>query len=157
VLVFAAYLRIVAATPDTNYIALTPQHLVERIDRYGVIAAYMLGEFAQWKLWSLLWPGVALAIICLFACGQRFRATMATLVLLLPWPGLTLAYVLSAWSNYQQHINTSLSRLALEFAPFALFVIGLAVSASIARQASFGDFARQAPSGGQSGAPSPCL
>ena len=59
---------------------------------------------------------------------------MATLVLVLPWPGLTLAYLLSTWSNYTQHIETSLSRLYLEFAPFSLVVIGLAASASLARK-----------------------
>jgi hypothetical protein len=127
-IIHAAFLRHVGALQDKNYFPLTPANVLQHLDRVGVIAGAFGAQFIQWKTWSILWPGAALAIVSLWCSGQRILAQALTTVLVLPIPGYALAYVLSTWQDYERHIHTSLSRLLLGLAPAALLGIALAVS-----------------------------
>jgi hypothetical protein len=135
-LVHSVYLRHVQALPDGNYFPPTPEHVFGHLNRLGTIFGAIGAEFIDLKTWSLLWPGALLAIVTLALCCRRPAALQLTAVLALPLPGYCLAYLLSTWTDYERHIQTSLSRLLLGLAPVALLAIGLAIPRFTRREAA---------------------
>jgi hypothetical protein len=135
-LVHSAYLRHVQALPDRNYFPPTPEHVFGHLNRVGTILRAIGGQFMNFKTWSLLWPGALLAVATLALCRKRSVALQVAAVLALPLPGYSLAYLLSTWADYEQHIHTSLSRLLLGLAPVALLAIGLAIPRFTRREAA---------------------
>ena len=126
---FSLYLRSVGAMPEDNYLPATDPQLWSRLDRVGPILAHFSARLSDWHMWSLLWPGVLLALIALSLRGESRRAGLLALLLLLPLPGYVLAYLLSTWPDYLRHMATSSTRLLLQLAPVALLTIGLAIPA----------------------------
>ena len=131
-----AFLGVMKAAPELNYAPVTWSVLQTNAERAGPIVQRFAQELVDLEKWSLLWPGVAAAILALALRAKgRFAMALGAAVIL-PMCAYGCAYLLSTWSDFELHMELSLSRLLLQLAPVALLTIALAVPAQAAASRS---------------------
>ena len=124
----------VAVKAGTDFVPFSVATLQGNFSRLAV-GVLMLGmEFVKIKSWSLLWVLFPVALICLAALNRRKMAAQLLLLVAAPLLLLSCSFVFSSWTAYQDHILTSLPRLALQVSPVALLAIGLAAGGSATRK-----------------------
>lgn len=129
-LAFAVYLRSVGVLGEADNLPPTLANFSANAGRLAPLMQFIGFEVIRWEYWSVLWPATLLALITLGVRGQAAAGGRLALVMLLPWPAYLGAYVLSTWPDFFWYVTTSLSRLALQFAPLALLSTGLAMGAA---------------------------
>lgn len=105
-----------------DFLPLTPATLAAHADRLPQIGAFVALQMLSFANWSLLWVLVAAALV---AAGRRLTpAGRGLLALLMGQLGVyALAFVLSDWQPYTDHIRTSLDRLLVQAVPLALLLL----------------------------------
>ena len=129
---FRAFLAMMKAAPEMNYAPVTWSALQTNAGRAGPIAQRFAHEFVDLEKWSLLWPGVAAAILALWLRDRRRFALGLAAAVMVPMSAYGCAYLLSTWTDFGLHMELSLSRLLLQLAPVALLTIALAVPTRVA-------------------------
>lgn len=124
---FDLFLAVMHTVRETTYLPATWANLHANGGRLIPIAQRFARELLDLENWSLLWPGVALALGALVLRGQPARAARLASALLLPMAAYALAFVLTTWSDFGWHIDLALPRLLLHLAPAAVLIIALAV------------------------------
>jgi hypothetical protein len=108
--------------PDRDFLPATPANLVAHAGRLGGIARLFALNMLAVDEWSILWFAFA-AVLLLALVQRRLRAGPLLLPVLVPLILYVIALSLSAWPDPDLHVRTSLDRLILVTAPFALWFI----------------------------------
>jgi 4-amino-4-deoxy-L-arabinose transferase-like glycosyltransferase len=116
-----AYVRL-TGVPDRDFLPVTIHNLVDHADRIGSIARLFALNLLAAGEWSVLWYTFA-ALLIFGLVRRRLRAPALLLPVLLPLAFYVCSLSLSAWPDYMLHARTSLDRLILVTAPFALWLI----------------------------------
>ena len=122
------YLRAMHARPPQEFLPVTLSVFASRFDRFGPILRSLLKETTAISHWNLLWFATLLAFLCIMVRHRRREAWMLITCIVLPVALYCGTYVFTTWSDYQQHIDSSLSRLLLHVAPLAILAIALALA-----------------------------
>ncbi len=114
-------------TEAREFVAMSFTALHTNAARAWPICRMVLAEMMETTRWSLFWPGVAVACLCLL-----FRARDRGLFLLVAAVASPIAlyaatYLFSSWPDYSQHVAASFPRLLLQVMPVAWLVIALAL------------------------------
>jgi hypothetical protein len=116
-----AYVRF-AAVPDRDFLPLTAANVVAHAGRVGGIARLFALNLLAAGEWSVLWYAFG-ALLIVGLVRRRLRAPALLLPVLLPLALYVCSLSLSAWPDYLLHARTSLDRLILVTAPFALWFV----------------------------------
>lgn len=116
-----AYVRL-TAVPDRDFLPLTLANVVAHAWRTGGIARLFALNLLATNEWSVLWYAFG-ALLVVGLARQRLRAPALLLPVLLPLALYVCSLSLSAWPDYLLHARTSLDRLILVTAPFALWFV----------------------------------
>lgn len=124
---WTAFLRVVNAMSTPVYLAVTFDNLRSNLSRVPVIAQYLLREMTSWRTWSLLWPGMLLALPPLLDRRKRTLTAVALAAIISPVSLYSAIYLFSAWNPFTLHIEASLSRLLLQISLVVLLLVGLSI------------------------------
>lgn len=108
------------AVPDRDFLRLGVRNLVDHHSRLGEIARLFSLNLLAADEWGILWYGF-LTLLALGLIRRRMRAAALLLPVAVPLLLFVLALSLSAWPEYTLHVRTSLDRLIMVTAPFALW------------------------------------
>jgi hypothetical protein len=108
--------------PDRDFLPATPANLIAHAGRLGGIARLFALNMLAVDEWNILWFAFA-AVLLLALLQRRLRAGVLLLPALAPLVLYVLALSLSAWPDPDLHVRTSLDRLILVTAPFALWFV----------------------------------
>lgn len=107
---------------DRDFLPFTLTNLGAHLDRLGPIARLFILNLFATDEWSILWY-VVLAALVLAIPRKTIKGPALLLLILLPLAGFVGSLSLSAWPDYTLHVRTSLDRLLLGAAPFALWFV----------------------------------
>jgi len=108
--------------PDRDFLPVTAANLGAHLDRLGPIARLFSLNLLNTDQWSFLWYAL-LATILLAVNRKAIRAPALLLLIVVPLAAFVGSLSLSAWPDYMLHVRTSLDRLTLGTAPFALWFV----------------------------------
>ena len=108
--------------PDRDFLPFSPRTFLDHADRLGEIARLFLLNLLAANEWSVLWYAFA-TVLVMGLVGRRLRAGALLLPVLMPLVLYICSLSLSAWPDYMLHVRTSLDRLILVTAPFALWFV----------------------------------
>jgi len=121
------FLARVDAIEEHDYLPYTWHTFSGHLGRVGTIASRLVDELSLWERWALLWPwfGVTAIVWIVVRRGSALRA--APLLVVLPMAADCGVYLFSAWTPFEAHIDSSLSRLLLQLAPVAVLLIAMSL------------------------------
>jgi len=106
--------------PDRDFLAMTPSNIVDHANRLPEIAQIFGLDLLAVDQWSVLWY-VAAVLLVRAVIKRQLRAPVLIAFVVIPLGFYVLALSLSAWPDYMLHVRTSVDRLTLVTAPFALW------------------------------------
>ena len=122
------FIRLVHTQMGQDYLPFTLSTLSSNLGRLPEIVRVLVGEMLiNWHFWSLLWPGVILALPLFISKGPRKQPVGLLLAVALPVILYSATYLFSSWVPFMGHVYTSLYRLLLQVSLVAILIIGLAV------------------------------
>lgn len=116
-----AYVRF-TGVPDRDFLSLTLHNVVAHAGRIGGIARLFALNLLAADEWNVLWYAFG-AFLILGLVRRGLRAPVLLIPVLLPLALYVCSLSLSAWPDYMLHVRTSLDRLILVTAPFALWFV----------------------------------
>lgn len=111
-----------SGVPDRDFLPITPAAVAAHADRIGAVARLFLFNSLALDEWGLLWY-VFGAVLLLALPRRRLHAPALLPTIVVPLALYVGALSLSAWPDADLHARTSLDRLILVTAPFALWFV----------------------------------
>ncbi len=102
--------------------------LLANSTRLPAIGMALVEELGRWIHWSYLWPATLLAIVSAWPTQRRRVSLLLTLAVLVPLGLSSAAYVMSAWTPFEVHVESSLPRLVLQVTPVAVLLLALGLA-----------------------------
>lgn len=122
------YLRAMQARGAQDFLPVTVSVFISKFDRIGPILRSLFKETTALSHWNLLWFATLFAFLCIAVRHRRRETWLLIICTVMPVALYCSTYVFSMWSDYQQHIYSSLSRLLLHVAPLSILAIALALA-----------------------------
>ncbi len=125
------FVRLIHAPVGQDFLPFTLASLWSNLGRGPEIVREIGREMTDWHHWSLLWPGLLLALPLFISRSSRKQPVVLLLAVAMPVILYSGIYFFSAWSPFIDHVHTSLSRLLLQVSLVAILIVGLAVPIEI--------------------------
>ena len=119
--------------PDRDFLPATPHNLLTHAGRLGEIGRLFGLNLLVLDEWGVLWFVLG-ALLVAGLVGRRLRAPGLLCLTVVPLLLYVLSLSLSAWPDYTLHVRTSLDRLIMVTAPFALWFVLEQIPAITVRQ-----------------------
>ena len=128
------FLALHHAVANSDYSPVRLDTFFENATRIPIVAMRIALELVKIPFWGLLWPTALVSLWMLSRNGrtansvsQEHSPTGRDLFICMALPIILLcsAYVFSTWSNYLNHVNTSITRVLIPPAMPALIAVGL--------------------------------
>jgi hypothetical protein len=126
-----SFVRLIHAPVGQDFLPFTPAVFWSNLGRAVEIGHVVAGQMLNWYDWSLLWPGVILALPLFISKSSRKQPVTLLSAITLPVILYSGIFLFSAWSPYIDHVYTSISRLLLQVSLVAILIVGLAAPIGI--------------------------
>jgi hypothetical protein len=115
--------------PERDFPSLSPLVALANVERLPVIVRAAARELMTPGYWGLLWPTAAV-ILAIGMASRNLHGVHAVLasVVILPLCIYTASYLLSSWSDIEDHVRTSFVRLLVPMAPLAIMFVAAQLS-----------------------------
>ena len=120
------FVRVVKAPFMDAFLPVRPATLWAHLDRWPPVVKAMYSEMADWTHWSLMWPGLLLALPLTRSAERRAQVVALLTAVIAPVILYSWVYVFSSL-QYMEHVTSSLSRLLLQVTPVAVLILGLSI------------------------------
>jgi hypothetical protein len=120
------FVRVVKAPFMDAFLPVRPATLWAHLDRWPPVVKAMYSEMADWTHWSLMWPGLLLALPMTRSTERRAQIIALLMAVIAPVTLYSWVYVFSSL-QYMEHVTSSLSRLLLQVTPVAVLILGLSI------------------------------
>jgi len=109
-----------------DFMPITVSNILANAGRVPELLSLLFAELLMFSRWGLLW--VAVLVLCLLQTPRGDRSRLALIwFVCCPLVIWTLAYTLSAWVPYTDHVRVSMPRLILQLVPTTLLLVALRV------------------------------
>ncbi|HWQ36414.1 MAG TPA: hypothetical protein VNQ79_26515 [Blastocatellia bacterium] len=129
IVMWLTFIRLIKAPVGQDYLPFTLSTLRANLSRVPVILTALLSEFINWRHWSLLWPGLLLALPLLRRLRRQAIALGFAVILPLAFYVVVYLFISEEKNTVSGHIAASLPRLLTHVAPVALLLLWLALTA----------------------------
>lgn len=123
--VWKIFLHVMETTAAPGFVPVTFATFRENLPRMLPIGRMVLAEMMAISRWSLLWPCIALAFVCLAVRARDRRLFLLLIAMVVPITLYATTYLFSMWDDYSLHFQTSFSRLLVHVMPLGWLAIAL--------------------------------
>jgi hypothetical protein len=125
---WALFQKIMQVPRQPVFLPVTFATLLVNADRSFPLARETLLELGNLKHWSILWAGVAFALLWLVSFGRTRSSFVIVCALVVPLMVFPSIYLFTSGTGYLEHLWQSFPRLVLQLAPTGVLAIALALS-----------------------------